>query len=156
MDADTGGDFVLHRDSYRANDLSGAGAPPDSDPLEITVIGHQWWWEFQYPELGFVTANELHVPIGRTASLTLSSADVIHSFWVPQLGGKRDLNPGARTASGSRPQRRASITDSAPSFAGPRMRTCGCVCSWMIPSRSRRGPRRCGSRLYRIRRRDDV
>ena len=71
------------------------GAPPDTDPLEITVIGHQWWWEFQYPELGFVTANELHVPVGRTANLTLSSADVIHSFWVPQLGGKRDLNPGS-------------------------------------------------------------
>ncbi|HEY7471870.1 MAG TPA: cytochrome c oxidase subunit II [Gemmatimonadota bacterium] len=71
------------------------GAPPDPDPLEITVIGHQWWWEFQYPELGFVTANELHVPVGKTVNLTLSSADVIHSFWVPQLGGKRDLNPGS-------------------------------------------------------------
>jgi cytochrome c oxidase subunit 2 len=71
------------------------GAPPTDDPLEIHVIGHQWWWEFQYPELGIVTANELHVPVGRTASLTLSSADVIHSFWVPQIGGKRDLNPGS-------------------------------------------------------------
>jgi cytochrome c oxidase subunit 2 len=71
------------------------GAPPTEDPLEITVIGHQWWWEFQYPELGFVTANELHVPVGRTANLTLSSADVIHSFWIPQIGGKRDLNPGS-------------------------------------------------------------
>jgi cytochrome c oxidase subunit 2 len=71
------------------------GPPPGGDPLEITVIGHQWWWEFQYPELGIVTANELHVPVGRTANLALSSADVIHSFWVPQLGGKRDLNPGS-------------------------------------------------------------
>jgi len=71
------------------------GPPPDPDPLEISVIGHQWWWEFQYPELGFVTANELHVPVGRTAALTLTSADVIHSFWVPELGGKRDLNPGS-------------------------------------------------------------
>jgi cytochrome c oxidase subunit 2 len=71
------------------------GAPPDPDPIEITVIGHQWWWEFRYPELGFVTANELHVPVGRSASLTLTSADVIHSFWVPRLGGKRDLNPGS-------------------------------------------------------------
>ncbi|MGH7565376.1 MAG: cytochrome c oxidase subunit II [Gemmatimonadota bacterium] len=71
------------------------GPPPGRDPLEITVIGHQWWWEFQYPELGIVTANELHVPIGRTADLTLTSADVIHSFWVPRLGGKRDLNPGS-------------------------------------------------------------
>lgn len=71
------------------------GAPPGDDPLEITVIGHQWWWEFQYPELGFVTANELHLPVGRTANLTLTSADVIHSFWVPRIGGKRDLNPGS-------------------------------------------------------------
>jgi len=71
------------------------GHPPDPDPLEIHVVGHQWWWEFQYPEQGFVTANELHVPVGRTVSLTLTSADVIHSFWVPRLGGKRDLNPGS-------------------------------------------------------------
>lgn len=69
--------------------------PPPGDPLEITVVGHQWWWEFQYPELGIVTANEMHVPVGRTANLTLTSADVIHSFWVPQIGGKRDLNPGS-------------------------------------------------------------
>lgn len=68
--------------------------PPPGDPLEITVVGHQWWWEFQYPELGIVTANEMHVPVGRTANLTLASADVIHSFWVPRIGGKRDLNPG--------------------------------------------------------------
>lgn len=71
------------------------GPPPASDPLEILVIGHQWWWEFQYPGLGIVTANELHVPVGRTTDLTLTSADVIHSFWVPRLGGKRDLNPGS-------------------------------------------------------------
>lgn len=71
------------------------GPPPQPDPLEITVVGHQWWWEFQYPELGIVTANELHVPVGRTTRLTLTSADVIHSFWVPRLGGKRDLNPGS-------------------------------------------------------------
>ena len=51
------------------------------------------WYAMDTGELGIVTANELHVPVGRTASLTLSSADVIHSFWVPELGGKRDLNP---------------------------------------------------------------
>lgn len=67
---------------------------PGEDPLEITVIGHQWWWEIIYPELGITTANELHIPRDRKAVLTLTSADVIHSFWVPRLGGKRDLNPG--------------------------------------------------------------
>jgi cytochrome c oxidase subunit II len=67
---------------------------PPADALEITVLGHQWWWEFQYPALQVVTANELHVPVGRPVALTLRGPDVIHSFWVPQLGGKRDVVPG--------------------------------------------------------------
>jgi cytochrome c oxidase subunit 2 len=66
----------------------------DPDALTIEVIGHQWWWEFRYPELGIVTANEAHIPVGRTIDLRLRSADVVHSFWVPKLGGKRDLVPG--------------------------------------------------------------
>ncbi len=69
-------------------------APPPADALRIEVIGHQWWWELRYPDLGVITANELHLPVGRPVSLSLKSADVIHSFWVPQLGGKRDLIPG--------------------------------------------------------------
>ena len=64
--------------------------------LEIKVIGHQWWWEFQYPEFGFNTASEMHVPVGRPISLTLETADVLHSFWFPAMGGKRDVVP-ART-----------------------------------------------------------
>ena len=71
-----------------------APLPLEAQPLQITVIGHQWWWEFAYPDLGFTTANEMHVPRGRSVELTLSSNDVIHSFWIPRLGGKRDLNPG--------------------------------------------------------------
>ncbi len=58
--------------------------------LEIDVIGHQWWWEFRYPEYGIVTANEIYLPTGRTVNFKLNSHDVIHSFWIPQLGGKRD------------------------------------------------------------------
>ena len=61
--------------------------------LPVTVIGHQWWWEFRYPEQGVVTANELHLPIGRPTFFDLESQDVIHSFWVPQLSGKTDLIP---------------------------------------------------------------
>jgi cytochrome c oxidase subunit II len=61
--------------------------------LEITVIAHQWWWEFQYPD-GAKTGNELHIPINRPIRLHLQSGDVIHSFWVPALGGKRDVVPG--------------------------------------------------------------
>ena len=59
--------------------------------LEIEVIGHQWWWEFKYPEYGIVTANEIYLPTGRTVNFKMTSADVIHSFWTPQLGGKRDV-----------------------------------------------------------------
>src|SRR3989442_5373971 len=71
-------------------------APPDA--LEITVVGNQWWWEIRYPGLGIVTANELHVPVSDATRptptfITLESADVIHSFWVPQLAGKMDVIP---------------------------------------------------------------
>jgi cytochrome c oxidase subunit II len=62
--------------------------------LEIKVIAHQWWWEFQYPSLNIKTANELHIPTGRPIRMNLISADVIHSFWVPALGAKRDVIPG--------------------------------------------------------------
>ena len=66
-----------------------AQAPAGS--LQVNVTGHQWWWEFEYPEYGVKTANELYIPEGRTVSFNLRSADVIHSFWIPQLAGKRDL-----------------------------------------------------------------
>lgn len=64
------------------------------EKIHIRVIGHQWWWEFEYPELGIVTANEFHMPTGTTAVFDITSYDVIHSFWVPRLGGKRDALPG--------------------------------------------------------------
>lgn len=70
-------------------------ASPSQEPeTVIEVIGHQWWWEVRYSDEEFVTANEIHVPAGQPVRLLLTSADVIHSFWVPQLHGKMDLNPG--------------------------------------------------------------
>ncbi len=66
-------------------------AIPGKDALTIEVVGHQWWWEFRYPEFNITTANEIHVPVGRTVSLRMGSADVIHSFWVPQFAAKRDV-----------------------------------------------------------------
>jgi len=62
--------------------------------LDVEVRGWQWWWEFRYPALGVVTANELHLPIGQAVVLHLEGPDVIHSFWVPPIGGKRDVVPG--------------------------------------------------------------
>jgi cytochrome c oxidase subunit 2 len=73
-------------------------APQPPTAVEVTVIGHQFWWEYRYPALGVVTANELHIPATdpsrpRPTFLTLLSADTDHSFWIPQLGGKTDLIP---------------------------------------------------------------
>jgi cytochrome c oxidase subunit 2 len=61
--------------------------------LEVTAVGHQWWWEFKYPGLGITTADEMHVPNGRPVNVTIESADVVHSFWFPAIGGKRDAIP---------------------------------------------------------------
>lgn len=66
---------------------------PENPEIEVEVIGHQWWWEYRYPGLGVVTANEMHVPVGKTVSLRMWSADVLHSFWSPQLAAKRDVFP---------------------------------------------------------------
>ncbi len=66
-------------------------AKAKSSALQVEVIGHQWWWEFRYPQYGVVTANELYLPVGRTASFALKTQDVLHSFWIPELAGKRDL-----------------------------------------------------------------
>lgn len=68
-------------------------APAPANSLVIEVTGHQWWWEFHYPQYKFTTANEIYIPKGRTVDLVLRSQDVIHSFWVPQLAGKRDAIP---------------------------------------------------------------
>lgn len=73
-----------------------------SDALQVEVIGHQWWWEFRYPQLGIITANELVVPVGREVELKMWSADVIHSYWIPKIGGKRDVNPQPRTTKDER------------------------------------------------------
>ncbi|MEX2445831.1 MAG: cytochrome c oxidase subunit II [Dehalococcoidia bacterium] len=69
-------------------------APAPEGALEVRAIGHQWWFEFEYPELGITTANELHIPVDRAVNVTLESEDVIHSFWVPRLAGKVDMVPG--------------------------------------------------------------
>ena len=72
--------------------------PRNDNPLVVRIVGHQWWWgvEYQSPNASdvFETANEVHVPVQRSIRLLLESNDVIHSFWVPELQGKKDLVPG--------------------------------------------------------------
>ncbi|HKA94118.1 MAG TPA: cytochrome c oxidase subunit II, partial [Acidimicrobiia bacterium] len=78
-----------------------AKAPAGADVLDVRVIGKQWWWEFEYPQQKVVTANELVIPSGRPVKVDLRACDeslpnkcnVIHSFWVPELNGKRDVVP---------------------------------------------------------------
>jgi cytochrome c oxidase subunit II len=89
--------MVLFLSSARViHAIQDARKPPDA--IEVTVVGHQFWWEYRYPQYGFVTANELHVPLSdpqhpTPSFMTLLSADTDHDFWVPRLAGKIDLIP---------------------------------------------------------------
>jgi cytochrome c oxidase subunit II len=66
---------------------------PRDTQFTIRVIGHRWWWEVHYPDHGFITANEMVIPVGAAVRFELKAADVIHSFWIPNLGGKLDMLP---------------------------------------------------------------
>jgi cytochrome c oxidase subunit II len=94
-----------------------------SSALNVTVIGHQFWWEFHYPDLGVVAANELHIPVDsqqspRPTYLKLLSADVDHSFWVPQLGGKTDLIPNRVNSMWFDPRQPGLYLDQCAQFCG--------------------------------------
>ena len=80
--------FSLLSAKVIVTDSAGAGDP------DVVVIGHQWWWEVRYPESRAVTANEIHIPFGRRLRVRVESADVIHTFWVPQLGPKMEMIRG--------------------------------------------------------------
>jgi cytochrome c oxidase subunit 2 len=92
-------------------------------PLRIDVVGHQWWWEIKYPDTAnpqniVETANEIHVPVGRAVFIKMTSEDVIHSFWAPNLDGKKDLIPGHETRTWFR-------ADSAGIYRGQCAEFCG-------------------------------
>jgi cytochrome c oxidase subunit 2 len=98
-------------------------APKPRDALDVTVVGHQFWWEFRYPQLGIVTANELHVPVSTPQDplptyLHLLSADVDHSFWVPQLAGKTDLIPNHPNDTWIEPQHTGLYYGQCAQFCG--------------------------------------
>jgi cytochrome c oxidase subunit 2 len=91
--------------------------PPEGS-LEVIVVGHQWWWEFRYPELGIITANELHVPVDRVTFLRLASADVVHSFWVPELAGKTDVVPNRLNHMWIEPHKTGMFVGQCAEFCG--------------------------------------
>jgi cytochrome c oxidase subunit II len=82
--------FVMALQTQQTLDAKPAAA---AEQMTVKVIGHQFWWEYQYPDLGITTATDLVIPTGKVVNLELSSVDVIHSFWVPQLNGKTDAFP---------------------------------------------------------------
>ena len=92
--------------------------------VDVTVVGHQFWWEFHYPQYNVVAANELHVPVSdpaytRPTFMKLTSADVMHSFWVPQLAGKTDLLPNRVNEMWIDPQRTGLYLGQCAQFCGP-------------------------------------
>ena len=100
-------------------EINGAGVAP---AMRIAATGHQWWWEFSYA--GVATANELHIPVDTPVDLELTSADVIHSFWVPELGPKMDMLPGVTN-------RLRLFARRAGSYDGQCAEFCGIEHAWM-------------------------
>jgi len=95
-----------------------SNAKPTKGDVQVRVVGHQWWWEFQYPGKGVITANELHIPVGKTVSLELESVDVIHSFWVPAFAGKKDLIPGRTNHLWFTPETTGTYSGQCAEFCG--------------------------------------
>jgi cytochrome c oxidase subunit II len=98
-------------------------APEPADAVQVTAIGHQYWWEFRYPRLGIVTANELHIPVSDPSHptptfLQLLSADTDHSFWVPELAGKTDLIPNHPNRMWMDPQRTGIFLGQCAQYCG--------------------------------------
>jgi cytochrome c oxidase subunit 2 len=127
--------------------------------LDVVVIGHQFWWEFRYPKLGIVTANELHIPSairGPTPTyLEMSSADTDHSFWVPQLAGKTDVIPNRVNVMWIDPEAPGSTWDSARNTAGCSTPKCCCACMGSRRAILTRGSRNSSSRRSRMRPREE-
>jgi cytochrome c oxidase subunit II len=98
-------------------------APMPASAVQVTVIGHQFWWEYRYPQLGVVTANELHIPVSDPAHptptfLQLLSADTDHSFWVPELAGKTDLIPNHPNRTWMDPERTGTFVGQCAQYCG--------------------------------------
>ena len=101
-----------------------ASDPPTDQANTLETVAHQWWWEVRYPDSGIVTANEIHIPIHQPEQVGLRSADVIHDFWVPELGRKIDVIPGVEN-------RAWFAADTAGVYYGTCAEYCGQEHAWM-------------------------
>lgn len=110
--------FVLMVRTMSAVEAEAASA------LRVRVIAHQWWWEYEYPDLGIITANELHVPVGQPVRLELESADVVHNFWIPRFGWKKDNTPNHVTPMNV-------LVDQPGVYDGACTEFCGAQHAWM-------------------------
>lgn len=113
--------FILTAITMSRSDPSTAGNRTSPD---LVITGHQWWWEVHYPGAGVVTANEVHLPAGKRVLAEMESADVIHDFWVPQLGRKMDMIPGS-------PNWLWMEADSPGTYLGSCSEYCGEEHAWM-------------------------
>jgi cytochrome c oxidase subunit 2 len=102
----------------------GLSDPPPAPEPDLIVIGHQWWWEAQYPKSGVITANEIHIPVGKALSVRLDAADVLHEFWVPELARKMTTVPG-------HPNHIWVEADKAGTYLGVCSEFCGTEHAWM-------------------------
>lgn len=101
--------------AYTMNEVN---PPAQRGVPNVVVIAHQWWWEYRYPRSGVLTANELHLPANEKAVLQIRSADVIHDFWVPDLGAKMDAIPGHPNTLVLEPQRSGTYLGTCAEFCG--------------------------------------
>ena len=99
--------------------------PIEGKKTDIIIIAHQWWWDMRYPEYNIITANELHIPVGKRMLMEIESADVIHSWWVPALGRKTDAIPGRQNHSWIE-------ADTAGVYRGKCSEYCGTQHAWML------------------------
>jgi cytochrome c oxidase subunit 2 len=113
--------FILLFSDFRTG-IKNRSLEREADPLTISIIGHQWWWDIEYqdphPNKWISDANEIHIPVGRPVRLELSSADVIHSFWAPNLSGKKDLVPGHPTTLTIRAERLGTFWGQCAEYCG--------------------------------------
>ena len=125
--------------------LAAVSGPPTNPGLVLDVTGHQWWWEVTYvaqdPSQTFVTANEIHIPVGMRVLVRLHGGDVIHSFWVPQLSGKTDTIPGQTNLAWLQADQPGRYRGQCSEYCGRSTRTWGSKWWLRAPHPSRTGAR---------------